>query len=177
MKYFYLLSAGALVSIVHLFLVWHHRGNRKSSLSEHAVIDRRSHLLYFATHIFTEVFFVLFSYQFYVIEHHLYLPHYLNICFAVFDFVQATLPSKGRTEKIHFSAAYLSWVSYLMAGLVALIKIPLTEPYFVFAVLLLAPILGMFGYMHVKRSNLYPYQVAIVPLFVLYMLVVTIGAS
>lgn len=165
------------MSFVHFFLVWHHRDNRKYSLSEHAIITSRSHLLYLVTHVVCEISFLLFSYQFFVVEHGLYLPHYLNVGFAGFDFVQAVLPSRGRTEKVHFAAAYFSWLCYLSAGLVAIAKLQVTEPFRTIAILLLIPILGMFVYMHINRSKLYPYQLSIVPLFVVYMLFVTIGSS
>lgn len=118
-----------------------------------------------------------FSYQFFIVEHGLALPHYLNIIFAVLDFVQALVPSRGRTEKIHIAAAYISWVSYLLAGLIALMKLHVVEPYHTLAISLLVPILGMFFYMHINRSKLYPYQLLIVPMFVLYMLLITIGSS
>jgi hypothetical protein len=176
MKYFYLLLAGGLVSSVHFFLVWHHRDNRKYSLSEHAIITNRSHLLYFVAHFVCDILFLLFSYQFFLVEHSLYIPHYLNIAFVVLDFVQALLPSRGRTEKIHFAAAYFSWLSYLAAGLIAIAKLQVAEPYRTLAILLLIPILGMFIYMHLNRSKLYPYQLSIVLLFVIYMLLVIIGA-
>jgi 4-amino-4-deoxy-L-arabinose transferase-like glycosyltransferase len=176
MKYLYLLSSGILISFVHFYLVWHHRNNRKYSLSEHAIIDRKSHLLYFTAHLITELLFLEFSYQFFIAEHHFYTPFYLNIGFAVLDFVQAALPSRGKTEEIHFAAAYVSWLCYLCAGLLALAKLQVSQPYMIIALLLLVPILGMFLYMHINRSKLYPYQLMIVPLFVIYMLVVTIGA-
>jgi len=177
MKYFYLLSGGLLVSAVHAFIVWHHKDNRKYSLSEHAIITSRTHLLYFLTHVFTEITYLFFSYLFFVVEHGLYLAHYLNIAFAALDFIQASLPSRGKTEKIHFAAAYISWVCYLLAGIVALVKLQVLSPYNILAFLLLLPILGMFTYMHINRSKLYPYQLAMVPLFVMYMLLVVIGAS
>lgn len=175
MKYVYLLCGGFLVSIVHAFIVWHHRDNRKYSLSEHAIIDSKSHLLYFTTHVVTEILFLAFSYQFFIVEHSLYLPHYLNIAFAALDFVQAALPSRGKTEKIHFAAAYLSWLCYLLAGIIALFALPVAQPFSTFAWLLLLPIVGMFLYMHINRSKLYPYQLSIVPLFVVYMLCVVLG--
>lgn len=177
MKYFYLLSAGLLVSSVHFFLVWYHRENRRYSISEHAILGKKSQALYFLSHFVCEVLFLAFSYQFFIVEHSLVLPHYLNIVFAVFDFVQALLPSRGKTEKIHFATAYISWVSYLSGGLVALAKLHIDEPYRVLAIILLVPILGMFLYMHINRSKLYPYQLLIVPMFAIYVLLITIGAS
>jgi hypothetical protein len=174
-KYYYLLSAGIFISLVHIYLVWVHRANRKYSLSEHAIIDKKSQLLYLVAHIICDVLFLLYSYQFFVIEQRLLLPHYLNISFVLFDFIQAALPSRSKTEKIHFAAAYISWLSYLLAGIVALFVLNIAEPYKTIAILLLVPILSMFAYMHYNRSKLYPYQVLIVPLFVIYMLLVTIG--
>jgi hypothetical protein len=176
MEYLYLLAAGSLVSVVHFYLVWHHRDNRRYSISEHAILSRRSHQLYFVSHLACEVLFLAFSYQFFVREHHLLVPHYLNIVFAVLDFVQAVVPSQGRTEAAHIAAAYISWVSYLSAGIVAFIQLDVTEPYRALAIALLLPILGMFAYMHINHSKLYPYQLLIVPLFVLYMLCVAVGA-
>ncbi len=165
------------MSFVHLYLVWHHRDNRRYSLSEHAILTRNSYLIYFTAHIICEVFFLLFSYQFFLVEHSLLLPFYLNVGFIFFDFIQALLPSRGKTEKIHFVAAYLSWLSYLTAGIIALLKIDVSQPYAAVATLLLIPILGMFFYMHINQSKLYPYQLTIVPIFVVYMLLVTIGAN
>jgi 4-amino-4-deoxy-L-arabinose transferase-like glycosyltransferase len=177
MKYLYLLSSGLLVSVVHAFIIWHHRDNRRYSLSEHAILNKRSHVLYFATHLATEILYLAFSYQFFIVEHQLYLPHCVNIIFAVLDFVQAALPSRGKTEKIHFVAAYTSWLCYLSGGIIAIVKLQVAQPYLALASVLLVPIVGMFVYMHINRSKLYPYQLLIVPLFVVYMLMIVIGAA
>ncbi|MDB5184357.1 MAG: hypothetical protein JWN38_165 [Candidatus Saccharibacteria bacterium] len=141
------------------------------------MLTSKSHSLYFVSHVICEVFFMLFSYQFLITEHHLLIPFYLNVIFAMLDFVQAALPSRGKTEKIHFASAYISWFCYLLSGVICLFSLHLTEPYGVVAIILLIPILGMFFYMHINRSKLYPYQLSIVPLFVIYMLLIVIGAS
>ncbi len=141
------------------------------------MLTRSSHALYFATHVMCEVFYTLFSYQLFIVSHHLPQLFYLNIAFAVLDFVQAALPSRGKTEKIHIAAAYTSWCCYLFAGIAALFALHVAGLYRIACLLLLVPILGMFFYMHVNRSKLYPYQLAIVPLFVMYMLLVSIGAG
>lgn len=177
MKYIYLVVAGLLASSVHFYVVWKHRDDRRYSVSEHAMLTTKSHLIYFVAHVLCEIFFLLFSYQFFVREHQYWLPFYLNIAFAVLDFVQAALPSRGKAEKIHFGAAYISWCCYLLAGLLAIFKLPIAQPYLMLAILFIVPVLGMFIYMHVNRSKLYPYQLAMVPLFVVYMLFITLGAS
>lgn len=176
MKYVYLLSGGIAVSVVHVLIVWHHQDNRKYSISEHAIITRKTHILYFATHVFTEITYIMFSYQFFVVEQRLHVIHYLNIIFVVLDFMQAALPSRGKTEKIHYTVAYISWVTYLLAGILAFVRLDISSPFNILAALVLAPALGMFLYMHINRSKLYPYQLAIVPLFALYMLLAVIGA-
>lgn len=140
------------------------------------MLTKKSHILYFVAHVICEVFYVAYSYQFLLAEHSLRLPFYLNIGFAVLDFVQAVLPSRDRTEKVHFVAAYVSWCCYLLSGLIALFTLHIVEPYMVSALLLVIPTLGMFVYMHIRRSKLYPYQLAMVPLFVLTMLLITIAA-
>jgi 4-amino-4-deoxy-L-arabinose transferase-like glycosyltransferase len=74
-------------------------------------------------------------------------------------------------------AAYVSWVCYLLAGLIALLTLQIIQPYGMFATLLLAPVIAMFVYMHINRSKLYPYQLMMVPLYVACMLLITIGAT
>ena len=176
MSYVYLLLAGIPVSVAHFYLVWHHSDNRRYSISEHAILTRNSHLLYFAAHVNCEIFYTLFSYQFFIVSHNLPFLFYLNLVFAVLDFVQAALPSRGKTEKLHLAAAYISWCCYLLAGVLALFFLNIEATYRIAAISLLVPILGMFFYMHANRSKLYPYQLTIVPLFVVYMLLVSIGA-
>lgn len=141
------------------------------------MLSRSSHLVYFIAHVLCEISFLLFSYQFFITEHNYWLPFYLNVTFAVLDFVQAALPSRGKTEKIHFAAAYISWCCYLLAGLLAMFKLTIAQPFLLISILLIIPVLIMFFYMHVNRSKLYPYQLAIVPLFVICMLFITVGAS
>ena len=177
MKYIYLIIAGLLATGAHFYVVWRHSDDRRQSVSEHAMLSKKTHLIYFVSHVLCEIFFLLFSYQFFVREHNFWLPFYLNTGFALLDFVQAVFPSRGRTEKLHMVSAYLGWVCYLLAGLIALLYLSIAQPYLAVSVILIVPILGMFVYMHFNRSKLYPYQLAIVPLFLIYMLVITIGAS
>lgn len=176
MEILYLIIAGVPVSIVHVYLVWRHSDNRKYSVSEHAVIDRQSHLLYIATHIVTVIFYLLYSYQFFIAKHDLLLPHVLNCIFALLDLVQAIVPSRGKTEKAHIAAAYTSWVCYVISGILALMSLTIAAPYKTLAIVTMIPVVAMFLYMHVNRSKLYPYQLMMVPLYVLVLLFITLGA-
>lgn len=176
MEILYLIIAGVPVSIVHAYLVWRHSDNRKYSVSEHAVIDRQSHLLYIATHIVTVIFYLLYSYQFFIAKNDLLLPHVLNCIFALLDLVQAIVPSRGKTEKAHIAAAYTSWVCYVISGILALMSLTIAAPYKTLAIVTMIPVVAMFLYMHVNRSKLYPYQLMMVPLYVLVLLFITLGA-
>lgn len=129
------------------------------------------------THVVCELFVTLYAYQFFAVEQDLTSAFYLLVVFAALDFVQAALPSGGKTEKIHFAGAYISWACYLLAGTVALTHLQIAEPYRMIAAIFFVPILGMFIYMHINRSKLYPYQLLMVPLYTVAMLFITIGAS
>lgn len=176
MLYVYLLVGGGVAALTHCYLVWLHRGKGKYSISEHAVANGKSHLIYFIAHVICELLVFKFSYDFYLVRHGLPPPHYLNISFVVFDFVQAALASKGKTEKVHYAAAYISWLSYIASGIVAFFTLSIAQPFKAMSLAFLLPALGMFIYIHFKRSKLYPYQLTIVPLYVLYLLFVVIGA-
>lgn len=175
MTLFLLVVPGIYISLVHIYIIWRHRHNRKYSISEHAILDRASHSLYITSHLAIDVLIVIYSYRFFASENNLLVPHYLIAVFAVFDAAQALLPSKGKTEKLHFGTAYISWASYLLCGILALFMLPLSTVTIAVATAILVPILAMFFYMHINRSKLYPYQLLIVPLFVLYMSVLTLG--
>lgn len=177
MKYVYLLIAGLSASLAHGWLVWHHRDNRKYSISEHAIIDKRSHALYVVAHIICDIFALLYAHQFFVVEQAMYAPFYLFVGFATLDFVQAIVPSRAKTERLHFTAAYVSWICYLLAGVTSLVSLQISQPYRALAWATLIPVVGMFLYMHINRSKLYPYQVLMVPLFVVVMLLATIGTA
>ena len=176
MLYFYLLFGGGIAALTHFYLVWIHRGKGKYSISEHAVADSRSHVIYFAAHVLCEILILKFSYEFYVVRHQLLLPYYFNVSFAIFDFVQATAASKGKTEKLHYVTAYISWVSYILSGIIAFFLLDITIILRLLSLLFLVPALALFIYIHFRRSKLYPYQLAIVPLYVLFLLCVVIGA-
>jgi len=177
MKYVYLLVAGLGISSVHFLIVWRRRDKKLWSISEYAILDRKTHLLYFLSHVICEILFLLYSYQFFIVEQATYLPFYLNIVFAVLDFAQAATPSQGNSEMAHITAAYISWCCYLASGIAAMLLLNITQPYAALALLFLIPTIGLFVYMNINRSKLYPYQLAMVPLYAISLLFITIGAS
>ena len=168
---------GGVASLAHFYLVWTHRGKGLLSVSEHAIADKNSHRIYFASHVVCEAFILMFSYNFYVVEHNVLIPHYLNICFIVFDFVQAALPSTGNTEKIHLRAAYVSWASYITSGTIAFFLLDIVQPFKLASLIFLIPSLCMLVYLNFDKHKKYIYQLAIVPLFVIYLLLVVLGSQ
>ena len=96
--------------------------------------------------------------------------------FAILDFAQAAIPSRGKTEPIHITAAYISWCCYLISGTLALFELDVAQPFAAISLLFLIPTLAMFIYVHVRRERLWFYQLLIVPGFVLYMMFVVLGA-
>lgn len=172
-----LILAGSLISFTHFYIVYSNKENRKYSISEKAIASPQIHRLYMTAHITCNVLFAIYSYRFFILEQDLIVPFLLNMNFVLFNTLQAILPSAGKTEKMHYITAYVSWVSYLLSGALALFLLPLSISYFLLGLALLIPTLGLFIYIHFNRTKLYPYQLAIVPLFVVYMVVITIGAS
>jgi hypothetical protein len=125
--------------------------------------------------VICEILFLLYSYQFFIIEHNLPLPFYLNVVFSVLDFAQAAIASKGKTETVHIAAAYISWCCYMASGIAAILLLTVAQPYAALAWLFLIPTVGMFVYMNINRSVLYPYQLFMVPFYVLSLLFITLG--
>lgn len=177
MTLIYLLFAGGLISVVHAYLIWLHRADRKWSLSEHVILTKKSHLIYFISHVVCEVLFMLFSYQFYRLEHNLPVLFYLNVVFAILDFIQAFVPSRGKTEFLHTISAYISWCCYLLSGTLAIFQLDVSQPFAAFSLLFLIPTLVMFAYAHIRRNRLWFYQLLIVPSFVLYLMFVVLGTE
>ncbi len=177
MIYVWLLLAGGIVSFTHVYLVWKNRDGVRYSISEHAVADTKSYRTYAAAHLITDIFFVLYAYEFYHQMQNQNLLFELVIAFITLDILQAVLPSKGKTKSIHFASAYLSWFIYQLVGVLSLFLLHISQPYFAISIAVLSPVLLMFIYMHFKRDKLWPYQLLMVPLYVLFLLFVTIGSS
>jgi len=176
MIYVLLLLAGFIVSATHAYLVWKNKDGVRYSVSEHAIASKRSHVLYVSAHILTDVLFLLYAYIFFYDTHGQTLLFILTLVFVALDAVQSLLPSKGKTEPMHFAAAYVSWFMFQLVGVLSLAWLDITEPYRTIAICLLVPVIAMFVYMHVKRKKLWPLQLAMVPLYFMFLLFITIGS-
>ena len=177
MSIVYLIIAGIFITAVHCYLVWRYRETKGYSISEYAVVTPRAHLIYVISHFTCDVLVLLFAYGFFIIEHNIPVLFGLFFVFAILDTAQALIPSRGKTEKIHFAAAYISWSCYLLAGIIALFLLTIATPYLWAAVICFVPVISMFVYMHINRARLYPYQLVMVPLYVLAMTFIAIGVG
>lgn len=176
MIYALLLISGAIVSLAHAYLVWKNRDGVRYSISEHAIANKKSYLIYLGAHIITDVFFLIFSYQFFYQIHGHGLLFGLTVVFIGLDAAQAILPSKGRTEDVHFAVAYTSWFLYQLTGVLALLWLDISEPYAILASIVLLLVLAMFAYMHLKRDKLWPLQLLMVPLYFIFLILLVIGS-
>lgn len=172
-----LLVAGIGISLVHFYLVWRNHHVGRYSISEYAIVDQKSQRIYLWAHLVCDVLFMFFAYRFFWVSQQLKLPFVLLVLSAILDGAQALLPSRGRTEKVHFVVAYVSWFSFLCAGLSALFLITVQQPYSFIAWTSLLVAVGLFAYMHYSRHKLYPYQLAAVPFFVIALAFVVLGSS
>lgn len=172
-----LLTAGLIISLAHFYIVFSQGEHKKFSISENAIATNKNRLIYAVAHFTCDTLFLFYSYRFYLKEQDLLIPFLLNMNFIVLDSLQVILPSEGKTAKPHYVTAYISWISYLLSGVIALFLLPLSSGYKIILLIFLIPALAMFLYLHINSKKLYPFQLAIVPLFVLYLITITIGAS
>jgi len=108
MIYAPLVVAGLLISAVHAYLVWKNFDGVRYSISEHAIANKRSYLLYIGSHVVADVLFVVYAYNFFYESQGQYTLYVLTLVFIALDFLQAVLPSRGRVETVHFVSAYMS---------------------------------------------------------------------
>lgn len=176
MVYVLLILSGAVVSVVHAYLVWKNKDGVRYSISEHAIANKKSYLAFIAAHILTDLLFLAFAYLFFYEIHGQGLLFGLSAVFITLDAIQSVLPSRGRTEDIHFAVAYTSWFLYQLTGVLAWLWLDIVEPYRIAAALVLLLVISMFAYMHIRREKLWPLQLLMVPLYFVYLLIVVAGS-
>lgn len=91
------------------YILFHHRNDRKSSVSLHASIDNRSHATFALGHFIGGLAFLYFAYRFFYIDNGSLLLLVLS-CFGVLaEQVQAFIPHKLGLARIHsVSAAFMA---------------------------------------------------------------------
>ena len=170
----YLLISIVCILGVHSYLLHSQRHERKWSISVHAAKHSKTLTIYLLGHIIGGGFFVLFAYSYFYALHDLKLL-FLVACVAVFfEYLQACLPAKGKTNSPHELAAYIMWVLFIVVSLIAYFQLSLSaERRLLIAPLLIASIV-MFIYVHYNHTRLYLYQMWMTALvfFALFVMIV-----
>ncbi len=161
----YMLLSALIVNGAHGYLVYSQRNERKRSISSHAANSRGAYLLYLAAHLLGGIFFLLFAHELFLDGFHQMWLYYLSWITVVFESVQAFIPSRGRTEKVHILTAYCMWLFYLLVGTLAVILIPLSvNRRMILLPFLLTPMaLGIYAYFN--RKKMYWLQMLIIGIY------------
>jgi hypothetical protein len=173
----YLILAGLIINGTHLYLLWSQKDDRKWSISEHAARNSITYLLYVVGHIVGGFIFLVFAHQFYVEKFGIAWLFFICCFTYFFEVLQALLPAKGKTNIPHTIAAYIMWLSFLSAGILSLIYLPLTTTVNNICWLIMGLILAQLVYIHFRRDKLYFYQVTMVVMFYAIMAILTITSS
>lgn len=118
--------SGVIVNGVHGYLLWSQRDERKWSISVHAAKDRRTYVIYLIGHLLAGLFFAIFAYEFFVIAIDASWLFWLSMVGLTFEYVQAVLPAKGRTNSIHAVTAYAMFISYAFVAVFSMFVLPLS---------------------------------------------------
>lgn len=163
----YFILAGLFVQGGHSYLLFSQKHDRKWSISDHAAVSSRTHAIYFICHFIGAVGWFIGSYLVFYHTDFWYI-FYISAAAAVFEVLQAAFPSKqGRIRSLHSVFAYLMWVSCMATILLGTVALPLATWQKVVASICLVPIVTMFIYMHLRRTQIYHLQYATIYFFFL----------
>ncbi len=160
-----LLLSAFFINGVHGWLLYYHRGNRKWSISEHAALDKKSYFLYVLGHLLGGAFWLVFAKVYFVDTVHLDWLFALSIWVVGFEYLQALLPAKGKTNKLHTIAALIMWGSFITAGLLCIAFLPAGIYQKYLASVLYACLFSVLIYASSHRQKIYKYQMTMVILF------------
>jgi len=165
------LISALIVNGMHGYLLWSQRDERKWSISVHASKDRRTYTIYLIGHFLAGLFFAIFAYRFFVTTHDVKWLFWLSLFGLVFEYVQALLPARGKTNNAHAVTAYAMFVSYAVVALIAMITLDLS----IFVRLVAIPFLIMipvFGIIAVRyQEKMYFAQMVAIASFSLVMII------
>ena len=150
----YIVLACLFVQGGHSYLLFSQKHDRKWSISDHASVSARTHLLYFAGHFLGGLSWLIASYL-------VFYPSHLTIFWistitVLLEWLQAALPSKkGRIRSWHSIFAYVMWIGCMVTLLLGSFALALPTWQRLLALLCFVPIFGMFIYMHLRRERIY----------------------
>lgn len=150
---------------VHGYLLVSQQSKRKFTISEHAVLHRNTLLLYILGHFLGGAFFLVFAREFYLKSAHLPALFGLTLFTVAFEYIQAVLPARGKSTKIHTQTALVMWGSFITLGLLSIIFVPATLLQKLISTLLYTGLVTMLYLGFRDRKRIYRYQMIMVSLF------------
>ncbi len=169
-----LIFSGIIINLVHGYLLVAYKNQKKFSISEHAVLDRKARSIYIIGHIVCGALCLMFAKIYYVNTIEVPSLFYLSIFTVIFEYLQAILPAKGKTNRLHIIAALIMWASFISLGLLTIIFAPAALIQKLIAMTFYAAILFELRNSYKNLNRLYKYQMTMVVLFYLAMIVVVI---
>lgn len=169
-----LVFSGAFISCVHGYLLISYRNNKRFSISEHAVLSRNAYVIFVIGHVICGGSFLVFAYRYYMNVIQISGLFYLSILIVIFEMLQAIIPAKGKTNRLHIIAALIMWPLFLTLGILTIIFAPAALIQKIIAMAFYTAILFELRSSHKNLNRLYKYQMTMVVLFYLAMIVVVL---
>ncbi len=121
-----LLLSFLIINALHGFLLWQQRHNRQPTISEYAIKDRKTELLYLAGHLLAGLFFAVFAYRLFYQNYHNTIMFFATFVGVVFEWLQAIFPSRGKYSKVHYCTAFTMLLYLIGMCELATFLLPLT---------------------------------------------------
>jgi hypothetical protein len=147
---------------VHGYLLFSQRTRRKFTISEHAVLHRKSLAVYRLGHLVGGASFLVFAKLYYVNTVELEWLFGLSIFAVLFEYIQALVPAQGRTIKLHTRTALVMWTSFITIGLSSIVFVPTSTLQRIAAVLIYTVLLASLFRAGRNWEKMYKYQMVMV---------------
>lgn len=111
-------------NIMHGYLLYRQRNDRKPTISHHAAKSPRTQCFYIAGHIVAATSFYMFARLFFTDTPQATLLIAVAAIGFMADIIQAFIPARGKIEKYHAFFAYTMAISVIIIGVLAAFTIP-----------------------------------------------------
>lgn len=168
-----LVIAAVAVQGAHSYLLFSQRANRHWSISDHAVKNRQTHLIYFLGHFVGGGAWLLATHRIFA-EPRLHFIFWVSFATVMLEWLQAAVPSKvGHKFSWHAVFAYAMWLGCMTSIILGTILLQLATWQRLLAGLCCAAVFAMYIWKHFPRAKVYRLQYATIWCFFLGMLVLS----
>jgi hypothetical protein len=165
-------------NVVHGYLLYSQRNDRKSTISHHAVKSPRTQRFYVAGHIVAAISFYMFARTYFAGTPQATLLITAATIGFVADIIQALIPARGKIEKYHAFFAYIMAFSVIIIGVAAAFTIPQSPPAaFVSKALAVCLALSIPVSHIIEQRHFYRVQMVSLLIFYIELFVIVLGAS